>query len=195
MTLNHTETIAEPAPVATLDTVSHTRVDLLNPTEDMIEIGDIAKGLSLICRFGGQIPRFYSVAQHSVLVQALCPPNLKLEGLLHDASEAYLGDVIKPLKSLLGATYKGIEFNFETLIFQKFGLDVSKLREIKKYDLIAYDLEDQALRQNRPLQLMNVLREAGMLIAEKEAYWRPLIAEMEFKRIFTELYITVKRPV
>jgi hypothetical protein len=187
MTTNHTNISAKTATVATLDTVSHIRVDLENPTEDMIEIRDIAKGLSLTCRFGGQIPRFYSVAQHSILVQALCPPQLKLEGLLHDASEAYLGDVIKPLKTLLGAHYKVIEFNFETLIFQKFGLDISRLREIKKYDLMAYDLEDQALRQNNPYRFQEALGNAQMCIAGTEVYWRPMVAELEFLRIFKVL--------
>jgi 5'-deoxynucleotidase YfbR-like HD superfamily hydrolase len=190
MTLDQPQSLMKPNPVATLDTVSHIRVDLVNPTEEMIEIGDIAKALSLICRFGGQIPRFYSVAQHSILVQALCPPELKLEGLLHDASEAFLGDVIKPLKTLLGENYKGIEFNFETLIFQKFGLDVSRLQEVKQYDLQAYDLEDQALRQNKTQPFMKALDNAGMCIAGTEVYWRPIIAEVEFNRIFRQLYKT-----
>lgn len=179
--------ITEPASVATLDTFSHVRIDLRNPIESKIELEDIANGLSLICRFNGQIPRFYSVAQHSVLVSALCPDDLKLEGLLHDAPEAYIGDVIKPLKDLLGVTYKGIEMNFERVIFNRFKLSLDRLHEVKKYDLMAYDLEDQALRKNQPSEFEETLGRSGLIVAGSEVYWRPIIAKMQFMHCYIEL--------
>jgi hypothetical protein len=63
-----------------------------------INIRDIARHLALTCRFNGALPAFYSVAQHSVHVSEYCPPGDALWGLLHDAGEAYLGDVIRPIK-------------------------------------------------------------------------------------------------
>jgi uncharacterized protein len=68
------------------------------PHPHQIDIRDIAHGLSLLCRFSGQCPYFFSVAEHSIYVANNLPDNLKLEGLLHDASEAYLGDLPRPVK-------------------------------------------------------------------------------------------------
>lgn len=69
-----------------------------DPRADEICIEDIAHALSMICRYNGHCLEFYSVAQHSVMVSNLCPPSQSLEGLMHDAAEAYLGDMIRPLK-------------------------------------------------------------------------------------------------
>lgn len=185
---NQSSILMKTATTATLDTVSKVQIDLSCPTEDKIQIEDIAAGLSMICRFGGQIQRFYSVAQHSLLVAALAPMDLKREALLHDAAEAYLGDVIKPLKVLLGAAYKQIETNFETVIFQKFGCDISRIGEIKKYDLQAYDLEDQALREGDTGELAYIMNAAGMVLANRVIFYEPTIARMEFLRVFGTLF-------
>lgn len=72
--------------------------DPLTPDPSAVSIKDIAHSLAMTCRFNGHCRDFYSVAQHSVHVAALLPERLKLWGLLHDAAEAYLGDVIRPLK-------------------------------------------------------------------------------------------------
>jgi len=86
--------------VPAVSTKSGRRVALLNPSPSQIVIGDIAHGLAHQCRFNGQTSKFYSVAQHSVLVASILPRELRLAGLLHDASETYLGDVVQPLKEL-----------------------------------------------------------------------------------------------
>lgn len=98
-----------------------TRVDLLDPTPDMIDIEDIAHALSNICRFTGHTRVFYSVAQHCVRSAYLVGPGHKLEALLHDATEAYLSDISEPLKALL-PDYQAIEQKFDSTIRQKFGL-------------------------------------------------------------------------
>ena len=73
----------------------------LEPRIDDVDIEDIAHGLAYQCRFNGQTNAFYSVAQHSLIVAALVPEELRFAALLHDAAEAYLGDMVKPLKVLL----------------------------------------------------------------------------------------------
>lgn len=85
------------------------------PHEHFFPIHEIARALSKLCRFTGHVSRFYSVAEHSVLVSTRVPRPLKLAALLHDASEAYLGDVASPLKALLG-DYKAIEKDVERAI-------------------------------------------------------------------------------
>jgi hypothetical protein len=68
------------------------------PDPAAINIFDIAHALGNIGRFMGHTREFYSVAQHSVLVSKQCAPEDALWGLLHDATEAYVGDMPKPLK-------------------------------------------------------------------------------------------------
>lgn len=70
----------------------------LNPRHDQLAIEDIAHALGMICRFGGHTVDYYSVAEHSVHVSHVCDPQEALAGLLHDAAEAYLGDMIRPMK-------------------------------------------------------------------------------------------------
>lgn len=75
--------------------------DVLNPQPEDFDIRDIAHSLSQQCRFGGHCNTFYSVAAHSVVASWLCPSDLAMELLLHDAHEAYVLDLQRPLKELL----------------------------------------------------------------------------------------------
>lgn len=102
-----------------IETYSGTLVDPLDLDPKRILIEDIAHSLSLQCRYGGHCQEFYSVAQHSVLVALNLPIALQLTGLLHDASEAYLGDIISPLKEELAA-YRLAEEKTQIKIWEKF---------------------------------------------------------------------------
>lgn len=79
-------------------TRSGVRFDVANPRPEDVRLDDIAHALSHLCRFVGHTDRFYSVAEHSVLVSQLCDDETAVLGLLHDAAEAYVGDLASPVK-------------------------------------------------------------------------------------------------
>jgi len=119
-----------------ITTFTGNKLDLLHPDPHLISIIDIAHALSNLCRFTGHTCTFYSVAQHSVhvakVVSKISPP-LTRAALLHDASEAYLGDVSTPLKQLL-PDYIVLEVTWNTAIRQKFNILKHDHEIIKKVD-------------------------------------------------------------
>ena len=123
-----------------IQTATGRMVDLARPDPDQIDIYDIAHALSRLCRFTGHTKRFYSVAEHSIYVAMLVPDHLKLAALLHDATEAYLGDVSTPLKSML-PEYKRIEREWYEAICRRFSLPLGESSEIKQADRMILALE------------------------------------------------------
>jgi 5'-deoxynucleotidase YfbR-like HD superfamily hydrolase len=112
--------------------------DLANPTEDTINIEDIAHALSNIPRWGGHAPIFYSVAQHSLhcLQEARKVGHnkeIQLEALMHDAHEAYLLDMPKPIKDLL-PDYQKLESKVDSVLRRKFGMKSEMPKVIKDID-------------------------------------------------------------
>ncbi|WP_197436542.1 phosphohydrolase [Agrobacterium vitis] len=92
-----------------------------DPRPDEIHIEDIAHALSMACRYGGHCNQFYSVAEHSILISHQVRSEDALWGLLHDAAEAYISDIIRPIKPYLN-NYKTFETNLMTAICIRFGL-------------------------------------------------------------------------
>ena len=124
-------------------------MNVFEPTMDMICIEDIAHALSYQCRFGGHLPKFYSVAQHSLNCSYLMDnKELKLAALLHDASEAYLLDIPRPIKQSL-SNYKEIEDGLMKLIAEKFGFEYPLHSEVKKIDELMLQLEWDYLMLNK----------------------------------------------
>lgn len=118
----------------------HTRHYFDLPEGQTPRIETIAHALSNINRWTGHTIRPFSVAQHSLLVSYLVPPEFALEALLHDATEAYLGDIAAPLKALLPA-YQRLETMHWIWIAADFGLPVNQSPEVKLADMQALALE------------------------------------------------------
>ena len=123
-----------------IHTFSGIAFDLLNPQPEMILLKDIIHSLSLINRFNGAAKFPYSVAQHSLYVAGLLPDELKLHGLLHDAPEAYVGDMVSPLKKIM-TEYKEVEANIARVVANVFGLSYPAPAEVKKADLAVLSAE------------------------------------------------------
>lgn len=122
---------------ATSITIGGVYFDYIDPKPEQIDIMDIAHALSMQCRYNGHVTQFYSVAQHSVLVSRLVEevePAQALPALLHDAAEAYIGDMVGPLKQLC-LDYKAVEHRVEEAVLAKFGLSLPLHPCIKHADL------------------------------------------------------------
>jgi hypothetical protein len=103
------------------------------PASSNFTIEDVAHGLANICRYAGQCRRFYSVAEHSMLVSEIAV-GFELEALLHDAAGAFMGDITRPLKQML-PEYKKIENEVEEAILMRFGLNAPIPTGVKDADL------------------------------------------------------------
>jgi hypothetical protein len=152
----------------------------LDPRPEEVDIRDIASALSKLCRYGGQCLRFYSVAEHCVHVAAHAPDELKLTALLHDASEAYLSDVIRPIKSHL-ANYLDIEAGLERVIAKRFGLTWPWAPEVKRLDTaILADELDQVMAPPPVAWSQTTEPALGVVLP----CWTPFRAEIEFIEAF-----------
>ena len=155
-----------------------------DPRVEDIDIEDIAHGLAYTCRFNGQTTAFYSVAQHSLMVADLVPNELKLDALMHDAAEAYLGDVVKPLKALL-PEYRVIEEQVSNIIAEAFKLGDCCHPTIKRADLIALATEKRDLMPYsvEPWVYLAGIEEIPMLLEPMS----PKDAKLAFMKRYTEL--------
>lgn len=165
--------------------------DFIDPQADQFTIEDIAGALSKICRFGGQIERFYSVAEHSCLcAQVALEDGLNLDALkavfLHDAAEAFCGDVVKPLKVML-PEYAVVEKRVERVIQNKFGVDF----EAQRKHVVEID-RGMLMAERRALFTPDKVTWAGENEARRLTVqpcgWLPVEAEAQFLRWADELW-------
>ena len=128
-----------------METYTGKKFHILEPTEDEIDIRDIAHSLSMQCRYNGHVRQFYSVAEHSYRLSYMVEDSLA--ALLHDAAETYLGDMIRTVKICL-PEFKVLEAKIQTLIFHKFGVKSYDKKAIKKADNILLATEVRDLMNN-----------------------------------------------
>ncbi len=163
-----------------MQTVTGRRFWPIDPRADEIDIRDISGALSKLCRFGGQSLRFYSVAEHCVLMAERAPDDLKLTALLHDASEAYLCDIIRPIKPFLSNYYE-IEERLERAVADRFGLVYPWAPEVKRLDTaILADERDQAMAPPPVPWSQTTEPPLGVTLQ----FWSPMLAEAEFLLAF-----------
>ncbi len=166
-----------------------------NPDINGILLPDIAHALGFQCRYGGHTRKFYSVAQHCVLVSHLVKESaveLKLAGLMHDATEAYLIDLPRPVKVQM-PEYKAIENKLAELIAKKFGLTMADFEAVKKYDEEALSIEAESLMAPlHPDWYISGMQTMTPSTVKLTEYWAPEKAERMFLERFNELW-TLRR--
>jgi hypothetical protein len=180
-----------------IDTYSGKKIDFMDIRSESICIEDIAIGLANACRFAGQIHRFYSVAEHSVLVSKYVEarmgyhlPGVIESALMHDAAEAYIGDVTTPLKNLCPG-FKMIENGIEAAIHSRFGLSVPFSHAmIKEADFRMFEIERDTFRDVPESERKRRLPE-GLEIR----CLTPDVARREFLERFESLGIQASTPV
>lgn len=183
--------VPKPVEVINMMTVSAKYVDLNNLKADDIDVTDVAHALSQLCRYNGHTKEFYSVAEHCVRLARYAMNNIEGEDgkmiakalLLHDATEAYVGDVIYPLKKHL-PQFNRLEDKIGNVIFKKFGIKLTPEMELKIKELdrrICFDemyvlfvghIDQKLYEENiRPLGIQN------LLVNQTDSFgWNPSIA-------------------
>ena len=192
-----------PPPRAWQRMLSGRRLDLIEPSPFDIEIGDIAHGLARVARWNGQTkgPEIFSVAQHSLLVEALFAAGSsapmrpsRLAALLHDGPEYVIGDMISPFKEAIGSPYRRIEARLQGAIHIRFGLpaqlpqDLAK--RIKAADRISAYFEATMLAGFAVAEARKLFGEPDLPIRDFASFLEPMRpgdAEERFLRRFTEL--------
>lgn len=122
------------------------RFDLAEPHFSTFDIVDVAQGLGAICRFTGHTREFYSVAEHCVIAASLARSDAAYAALMHDAAEAFIGDVSTPLKQLL-PDYRAIERAVEAELFRRFDVPDPLPDEVKRVDRYLLEQEQRRFMQ------------------------------------------------
>ena len=168
-----------------IQTYSGGQVWPLDPRPEEIFIEDIAHALAHQCRFSGHCEEFYSVAQHSVLVSEQLHGVEALWGLLHDASEAYLVDLPRPLKRFgeIGRLYKEAETKLMKAICIRFGLPEEEPEGVRYFDNALLTTEQRDLMKKPP----QAWSETTPPLSGKIYPVPPSVAEWKFMERFWKL--------
>jgi hypothetical protein len=153
---------------------------VLDPMPEEVYIEDIAHALSNQCRFGGHVKDFYSVAEHCYNVSILCSDHFKLDGLLHDASEAYLVDIPRPIKHMIDLDgYRRIETLVQNCIDWKWDVAHANAKP-QDNQMLAFEIRELMLN---PLEYNITFPNSSFGIN----CWEPKRAERNFLERFYEL--------
>lgn len=172
-----------------IQTYCGVKFDLARPEAEMVRIEDIAHALAQQCRFNGHLKEFYSIAEHSVRVAGQLTneePLVRFQGLLHDAAEAYVGDIVRPLKRIMPLA-SGIEERIWECIADRFEVPPALHPKVHEADNIMLVIEA------RSLMTVNLLNEwSGDLpeVPKEEVIdltYTPKEAESLFLERFEEL--------
>lgn len=165
----------------------------LSPEVDHVDIRDIAHALSNLCRFTGHCNRFYSVAEHSVLVSINCSPENALWGLLHDAAEAYIGDMSRPLKRQpeFSAKFRDVEHNLMAIICEKFELPKEMPEEVRIIDGRMLATEKEQITTPTKFEWTDI-QGTSVPLPEYINGWEPRVARCYFLTRFEKLWADKK---
>ena len=160
----------------------------LDPRASEVFLLDIAHSLAMQCRYTGHVERFYSVAEHSVHVSHIVPQAMALLGLLHDATEAYLTDVARPVKRHL-TNYKEIEQLNWLVIAERFNLPSILPEEIHAADAAMLHAERAVLMKPLPEITIHTwaMGDVQTPAAVDIQCWSPTQARAEFLARFYEV--------
>lgn len=170
-----------------ISTVSGGSFDVLNPCAEDVNLEDIAHALAMNCRYNGHTNQFYSVAEHSVIMSQQGDPEHALALLIHDAAEAYLTDIPRPVKEMFPA-FSTHEMGVLMVILEALELpsiDVNGWAAIAEADL-------RMLATERP-QLLPKVTDSWPCLHGVTGYdvklpcWNPEKAKAEFLKRYCEL--------
>jgi hypothetical protein len=153
-------------------------------------IEDIAHGLSHLCRFAGHVREFYSVAEHSVRVSWACAPEDALQGLLHDATEAYLIDLPSPIKHSPGLFgYRHAEHNLRVPLAERFHLPFMLPDSVEHADKVLLMTEKRDLLGPAPDGATKWGYDGNTYepLSRRIRPWSPILARHLFLARYTEL--------
>jgi len=158
---------------------------LERPRAADVHILDVAQSLSNACRYYGHTSRFYSTAEHSVWVSRMVPAPLALQGLLHDAPEAYHGDLTRPMKLLLGlrSGYFRIEKRVTAVVHEAFDLPPELADEVLEADTAICSVERIYFHPRACPWKFSTPMPRGVRLEG----WEPTRARREFLLRFAEL--------
>ena len=170
-----------------MQTASGKSFDFLDLESNEVDIKDIAAHLSKTCRYAGAVQGLpYSVAQHCVLVSQQVVSYYQFPALMHDAAEAYTGDVTRPLKQVLGPAFKELEQRIEQLLARRFGFQYPFPEAVKEVDrrLLATEARDLMAPSARVWESLDGVKPFAFPIRA----WGWEIAQEQFLQRFQQLY-------